>query len=234
MRTAMIIGSLAIHVIVFGYALRVAERPRRRATSVAIIGEKKKAVEKPKPKPKPQVEPPKPKVDVAPVPLKAAPAPVPEVAPAPVETGLQMDNSNAPGIDVGPKPGEKVQPKAQGPAGKAPTVKKEKVLAPKGDNPEADTCTEAPSKPVPLNRPSEIEYTIDARSNGIEGRLVLSIVIGADGSVIDVKVEKSVDAGLDAAAIAAVKTWTFKPSMRCGKAMAGGVFRIAKTFELGD
>jgi TonB family protein len=87
---------------------------------------------------------------------------------------------------------------------------------------------------VPVNRPSEIEYTQDARANNVEGRLVLRITVGADGAVADVVVEKSVDPSLDAAAVAAVKTWSFKPSTRCGKAMAGGVFRLAKTFELGD
>ena len=232
----MIIGSLAIHVLVFGYALRVAERPRRRATSVAVVGEKKKdkAPDKPKPKPKAVVAPrPAP---AAPTPLKNAPVPVPETAPAPVDTHMTMDSSDAPGIDVGPKPGEKVQPKSSAPAPKVegPKVKREKSLGPKGDNPEEDTCTEAPSKPVPLQRPSEIEYTTAARENGIEGRLVLTIVVGPDGSVLDVKVDKPVDPSLDAAAVAAVKTWTFKPAMRCGKAMGGGVFRIAKTFELGD
>jgi len=49
-----------------------------------------------------------------------------------------------------------------------------------------------------------------------------------------VQVQGSVDAALDAAAVAAVKTWTFKPAMRCGKAMAGGVFTLARRFELGD
>ncbi|HEX9103213.1 MAG TPA: energy transducer TonB, partial [Polyangia bacterium] len=44
----------------------------------------------------------------------------------------------------------------------------------------------------------------------------------------------SVDAALDAAAVAAVKTWTFKPAMRCGKPMSGGVFTLARRFELGD
>src|SRR6185312_5027438 len=105
---------------------------------------------------------------------------------------------------------------------------------PPSDNPEEDTCTEAPSKPAPVTRPSEIEYTQDARANNVEGRLVLRVTIGADGAVADVVVEKSVEPAIDAAAVAAVKTWTFKPAMRCGKAMAGGVFRLAKTFELGD
>jgi periplasmic protein TonB len=236
MRNAMIIGSLAIHVLVFGYALRVAERPRRRATSVAVVGEKKKekAPEKPKAKPKAIVAP-KPVAQAAPVPLKNAPAPVPETAPAPVDTHLTMDSSDAPGIDVGPKPGDEPAAKTNAPSQKVDrNVKREKIAVPKGDNPENDTCTEAPSKPAPLQRPSEIEYTTAARENGIEGRLVLTIVVGPDGSVLDVKVDKSVDPSLDAAAVAAVKTWTFKPAMRCGKPMGGGVFRIAKTFELGD
>jgi len=42
-----------------------------------------------------------------------------------------------------------------------------------------------------------------------------------------VEVVSSVDAALEAAAIAAVQEgeW-FKPSMRCGKAMAGGTFMV--------
>ena len=101
-------------------------------------------------------------------------------------------------------------------------------------NPDEDNCTEAPSKPAPLTRPSEIEYTQDARANGIEGRLILRITVGADGSVTGVDVQGSVEAALDAAAVAAVKTWTFKPAMRCGKPMAGGVYTLARRFELGD
>jgi protein TonB len=233
-RNAFIVGSLVIHVIVFGYALRVSEKKKHRVATAVVVAEKKKEVEKPKPKPKPVVA--KPKVEPAPepAPLKNAPTHSTETAP-PVDTGLTMDNSSAPGIDVGPPKGAKQT--QTGPAKQAVSHEKprEKVLGgnPK-DNPENDNCTEAPSKPVPQTRPSEIEYTQDARANGIEGRLVLKIVVGADGSVIDVQVQSSVDGALDAAAVAAVKTWTFKPSMRCGKPMAGGVFMLARRFELGD
>ncbi len=232
MRNAFIIGSLAIHVLVFGYALRVSQKKRGRVATAVVLGEKKKAVEKPKPKPKPVVA--KPKVEPPPEPLKNAPTHSTETAPPPVDSGLTMDNSNAPGIDVGPK--GPVRPKAAGPAKPVTHAKpKEKVLggSAKG-NPEDDNCTEEPSKPSPLTRPSEIEYTQDARANGIEGRLILRITVSANGTVADVQVLSSVDAGLDAAAIAAVKTWTFKPSMRCGKAMAGGVYTLARRFELGD
>ena len=211
-------------------------RCRRRSARVAtaVVVEKKKEAEKPKPKPKPVVV--RPKVEAPePTPLKNAPTHSTETAPPPVDSGLTMDNSNAPGIDVGPR--GPVQPKQNGAASKQAThdKPKEKVLggSSKG-NPEEDNCTEAPSKPSPLTRASDIEYTQEARANGVEGRLILRITVGADGAVMDVQVQGSVDAALDAAAVAAVKTWTFKPSMRCGKAMAGGVFTLARRFELGD
>lgn len=228
----MIIGSLALHVVIFGYALRVSEKKKHRVAT-AVVVEKKKEPEKPKPKPKPivqkRVEP-----QPEPVPLKNAPTHAPEPAPAPVDTHVTMSNDSGPGIDVGPKKGE--APKTSAPKHDASHEKaKEKVLggSAKG-NPEDDNCTEAPSKPSPLTRPSEIEYTQDARANGIEGRLILRITVAADGSVADVQVQGSVDAALDAAAVAAVKTWTFKPAMRCGKPMAGGVYTLARRFELGD
>ncbi len=229
----MIIGSLALHVLIFGYALRVSEKKKHRAAT-AVVVEKKKEPEKPKPKPKPprvvqKIEP-----LPEPVPLKNAPTHAPEPAPAPVDTHVTMSNDSAPGIDVGPKKGE--APKSTAPRHDASREKaKEKVLGgtAKG-NPEDDNCTEAPSKPSPLTRPSEIEYTQEARANGVEGRLILRITVAADGSVADVQVQGSVDAALDAAAVAAVKTWTFKPAMRCGKPMAGGVYTLARRFELGD
>ena len=44
-------------------------------------------------------------------------------------------------------------------------------------------CTEEPSKPEPVFK-TEIEYTAAARAEGIEGKLKLKIVVGADGSVL--------------------------------------------------
>jgi protein TonB len=235
-RNLTIIVSLLVHVVVFGYALRVSEKKKGRIATAVVVEKKEKKPEPPKPKPKP-APPPKVEPKAAPEPLKNAPSHAPETAPAPVETHMTFDNSNAPGIDVGPK--GPAQPKSTQPGGQKrtePVKAKEKVLGGstvKG-NPEEDNCTEAPSKPQPITRATDIEYTQDARANGVEGRLVLRVIVGADGSVIDVQVQSSVDGALDAAAIAAVKTWTFKPSMRCGKPMSGGVFTLARRFELGD
>ena len=246
MRSKTIIFSAVLHIIVFGAAFQISKKSHaRRRTSVAVVGaeKKKKAPEKKpedKPKPKPKVvASAKPEAD-RPVPTTAkSTAPTPETntpAPTAVDTGLTLGNSDGPGIDVGgpAKPAQKgPQQNAATDQKAAPTTKKEKAIVPKG-SPEEDDCTEAPSKPAPAQRPTEIEYTQEARANGVEGRLVLKITVAADGSVANVEVVSPVDPALDAAAISAVKTWTFKPAMRCGKAMGGAVYNLAKRFELGD
>jgi len=94
-------------------------------------------------------------------------------------------------------------------------------------------CTEEPSKPDPVFK-TEIEYTAAARAEGIEGKLKLRVVVGADGEVVRVEVLSSVSSELDAAAIAAVKHWRFRPAMACGKPIAGGTYVLARRFELGD
>jgi len=242
-KSKTVIISALLHVVVFGLALQIsAGRAARRATTVAVVNKEKKKEEKkedkPKPKPKPMVASTKP---MAPTPAASVPRPMPQQAANPepsqaADTNIEMGNDV--GLDVGgpvaPKQQQQTQQQTQQKQQKQAPVKKEKVLAPAGDNPETDDCTEAPSKPVPMQRPTEIEYTQEARANNVEGRLVLKITIGADGSVLSVEVVSAVDPQLDAAAIAAVKTWVFKPSMRCGKAMGGGVFTLARRFELGD
>jgi protein TonB len=240
LRGKTVIVSALIHVVVFGVALSISQgRSQRRATSIAVVGEKKKAEPKKEPpKPKPMLASARPEAVHPLVAPRAETARPTSVAPeaAPVDTGLQMSNDDTgPGIAIGPpldkKPGAAAPPP---PEKRAPGVKREKAIAPKSDNPESDDCTEAPSKPVPVQRPNEIEYTQEARAGGVEGRLILKITVGADGAVLKVEVVSSVDPALDAAAIAAVKTWVFKPSMRCGKVMGGATFTLARRFELGD
>src|SRR5262249_44822896 len=149
-----------IHLAVFAILFSISQnRAKRRATAVAVVnGEKKKPEpKKEQPKPKPVVATARPK-DVTPqVAPKAVerPRPVSQAAEAPAETNIEMGNDDGPGIALGGP----VAPKKEGTAQpvqekKAPVVKKEKVVAPKAsDNPEEDTCTEAPSKPAPVQKP---------------------------------------------------------------------------------
>lgn len=60
------------------------------------------------------------------------------------------------------------------------------------------------------------DYTEDARRRGIEGDVVMEIVVRRDGSVGDVKVLQGLGAGLDQQATAAVRRWRFAPATRRG------------------
>lgn len=65
------------------------------------------------------------------------------------------------------------------------------------------------------------QYTPQAMAAGIEGTVLLQIVVQADGNVGDVTVERSLDSelGLDKEAVSAAKQWTFKPGTKDGKAV---------------
>jgi TonB family protein len=77
------------------------------------------------------------------------------------------------------------------------------------------------------------QYTQEGRDAHIEGTVVLSTVVLADGSVGDVNVTRSLDTtyGLDAEAVKAMKQWEFKPGMKDGKAVAVRV-SVNMTFTL--
>lgn len=95
-----------------------------------------------------------------------------------------------------------------------------------------EACAEAPTKPVPTDKP-EIEYPIEAREAGLEGRLVLAVHVAPDGSVERVEIVSGVGEALDRAAIRIVERWRFEPARRCGQAV-GAVYTLARRFELGD
>jgi protein TonB len=59
-----------------------------------------------------------------------------------------------------------------------------------------------------------------ARAAKLEGHVVLSVIIGADGAVTDVNVVQQSDTGLTENAVETVKTWKFKPAMKAGKPVA--------------
>ena len=55
-------------------------------------------------------------------------------------------------------------------------------------------------------------YTESAFNRGIEGRVVLKVIIRKDGSIGPIRLHQRLDDGLDGAAIKAVKTWKFEPA----------------------
>jgi periplasmic protein TonB len=70
--------------------------------------------------------------------------------------------------------------------------------------------------PPGLLREVRPDYTEEARRRGIEGDVVLEIVVRADGTVGNVKVLQGLGGGLDQRAIDAVRQWRFSPARRFG------------------
>jgi TonB family protein len=98
-----------------------------------------------------------------------------------------------------------------------PDTSHARVIAP------AETAAE------PLERVAPV-YPDSARAAGIEGAVVVRALVGSDGHVLRVEIQTSVP-GLDAAALAAVKKWHFKPATVNGKPRAVWV-GVPVTFRL--
>src|SRR5579864_6236220 len=64
------------------------------------------------------------------------------------------------------------------------------------------------------------EYSEEARKAKYQGTVVLWVVIGPDGRVHDLKVQRSLGLGLDEKALEAVRTWKFDPARKDGQAVA--------------
>lgn len=82
-----------------------------------------------------------------------------------------------------------------------------------------------------LLREVKPDYTEDARRRGIEGDVVLEIIVRSDGGVGSVKVLQGLGAGLDERAIGAVRQWRFSPARRLGTPV-DVVVEVAVEFKL--
>jgi protein TonB len=240
-----LIASVVIHGgIAIGLLASAQKRVHSKTVFVQMAEEARK---KPKPVEKAAKKtPPKPKV--APPPLKVA-TPAPKASPnraapvqaAPIATAIEMRNDEPIGegdIVIPVAKAAAVAPVKVASMGDGPRRRRlrdaEGAAGPSGpSDPGAAACNEEPSKPEPVYK-KEIEYTASARAEGIEGKLKLKLIVGADGQVTNVEVLSAVAPELDAAAVAAVRLWRFKPAMMCGRPVAGGVYIVARRFELGD
>jgi TonB family protein len=84
-------------------------------------------------------------------------------------------------------------------------------LAPRASRPGAGVSAPVVVKEV------KPRYTADAEHAGIQGVVTLECVVNTDGTVGEVEVTRSLDAGLDLEAIKAVKQWRFEPGTKDGK-----------------
>lgn len=245
MKRATIIVSAVIHAGVAMSLMGAAQRgEKRKAISVAVSDAKKK--DKPKLPPPPPPPPKRAPRVVASVP-KAAPVEAPPPRPAPakaVETALAMSNDDAPGgIALAPAGAAAAAAAPARVASAVSSARTRRAREALGAGPNLgesggggsfdEPCNEEPTKPVPVAK-VDLEYTVAAKTEGIEGKIKLKLIVDADGSVSDVEVLQSVEAALDAVAVAAARQWRFRPAMACGKPVAGGTYIMTKTYELTD
>ena len=86
-------------------------------------------------------------------------------------------------------------------------------------------------EPPSLLREVTPDYTEQARRAGLEGEVLLELVVGPDGGVSNVRVLRPLGAGLDEQAVAAVRQWRFAPARRLGTAVAV-IVEVAVEFRL--
>ena len=237
MRTATVIVSVGLHVGLAVGLVAVAQKRelRRHAISVAVTEEKKKAKPvKPPAPPRPIARP----AAAKPVAVAKAEAPVAvaHVAAAPMVTNLSMSNA---GLDIGPGiglEGRAAKPAAAAPVKVASALSEARTRHMREEAGLAEApCEEEPTKPEAVVK-TPIDYTLypQAQADGTEGKFKARLTVDASGEVSSVEVVTGVDPGLDAAIVAALQRWRFKPAMACGKPIAGGTFVVTRTFELGD
>ncbi len=93
--------------------------------------------------------------------------------------------------------------------------------------------TEAPDQTLPprIIEQAPAPYTETAQAKGIEGKVVLMVLVRRDGSVGAVTVSKGLEASLDESAQRTVRAWKFAPAMRNGRTVEV-VLEVEVKFQL--
>src|ERR1700674_752173 len=67
------------------------------------------------------------------------------------------------------------------------------------------------TEPIVIHK-TELQYTKEALDAKIEGDVILSSMIGADGVPSDIKLVRGLGMGLDEKAVECLKQWRFRPA----------------------
>ena len=199
--TLTLIGVVLLHVLGLIWAAQQLSITEPMVTPPSVVGvlvapEPEPAPPPPKPEPKPV-----PKPEPKPVP-KPTPKPTPKPAPKPEparEVAPEAVPQTAPSVPTPPAPA--VQQSAPAPEAPAP------VTPPRTDA-------------AHLNNPAP-QYPSLSRRLGEQGRVMLDVYILPDGSVGEIKLNKSSGfPRLDNAALQAVKNWKYVPAKRGNRPIA--------------
>jgi protein TonB len=218
-------ASLALHAGLLVWVSSVPPAPPHagRPASELVV------VEVTRPSPAPEVKPATPPPAPPPARIKRfraavpppndVPLPQPAAEPPPVVVGLTMQSTTTAGsyaAPVGNTLAAKAPERATAPAEVQPPV--------------AAPLYEVDSQPTVIGE-VKIPYPEEARARGLEGRVVLRILVDETGQVRSVKLVSGPGGGLDEAATKAVARFRFRPAMRKGQPVATEI-RYAYTFEL--
>jgi len=73
----------------------------------------------------------------------------------------------------------------------------------------------------------EPEYSEEGRAAGLEGTIIVGVVIGLDGMAHDARILRGLGLGLDEQAVEAIQQWRFKPGLKDGQPVP-----VAATIEV--
>ncbi|MGA3048032.1 MAG: energy transducer TonB [Terracidiphilus sp.] len=125
------------------------------------------------------------------------------------------------------------QPEQRFDAPALPTVPVSMLAAGAGDPPSPGLFRigHGVSAPVALNS-VVAQYSEEARFQKIEGVCLVSVIVDAQGKLLNPRVVRALGYGLDAKAIEAVKKYKFKPAMKDGITPVPVMITVAVNFRL--
>ena len=231
-RKMLVVGmalSFVLHGVLAAWILTMEPIQKESTTLVEMAVVDRPTPKPPKPELSPPTPPPSPKVRPATavtrppervVPRTEPTKPPPTLAPPPVATGgaksfgIRLENTvqAAPGTGVAVPTGETLQADPNAPRPRRPGTGD--AGSGQGDGaPEPVTTRLAAVKTLPkLLSDSVAAYPLDVRRLGIQGRVVLELVVDEAGHVARSRVVKSLHPRLDEAAVAASKGLRFSPA----------------------
>lgn len=87
------------------------------------------------------------------------------------------------------------------------------------------------SAPVPVSTPNA-EFTSEARRDRVQGEVLVTLMVDANGMPQDPQVVEPLPAGLTDAALAAVSKYRFRPALRDGETPVPVMITVAVNFRL--
>lgn len=207
-----------VHVVVYAFLQYRAEHVM---TLPAPAASQPLTIEFAQPAPKPQVNP---------VAIPAPTPPAPQPKPAPPKPTLKPQPrkmaESKPTATPLPKPVTAPPPSAASPASAPPASASSSENSPVSPTPSTSTSdSQAPLTPAAPGKFAaqnpQPNYPMQARRRKLEGDVVLSVQVDAQGLPQDVRVQRSSGHDmLDNAAVDAVKRWRFEPARRGGQSQS--------------